>query len=96
MRLIGIVAALIASAAVSPANADCTCRGPGVIAHHGETICLHTPTGLRLARCEMVLNNSSWTFLNEPCPEASRETGSALAAAMSLPPPRAVPVRQAC
>jgi hypothetical protein len=81
-----IGAALLVGAAVSPASADCTCRGPGVVAHHGQTICLRTPAGLRLARCEMVLNNSSWTFLPDPCPEASREGGSKFAAAMSVAP----------
>src|SRR5882724_8218641 len=87
MRLIavGLFAVLLAGAA-APASADCTCRGPGVVAHHGETVCLHTPMGPRLARCEMMLNNSSWTFLPDPCPEASLDGGSEFAAASATPP----------
>ena len=51
---------------------------------HGETVCLQTPTGLRLARCEMVLNNTSWKFLPDACPQASpRRLPSYSALAMS-------------
>jgi len=88
MRLAVIRFATLSIAAVnSPAAADCTCRGPGVVAHHGQTICLRTPDGPRLARCDMVLNNSSWTFLPDACPEASIQGRNELAAAMSLAPP---------
>ena len=80
------VATALLAGATSPATADCTCRGPGVVAHHGQTVCLRTPSGLRLARCEMVLNNSSWTFLPDPCPEASRQSGNEFASAMSVAP----------
>jgi hypothetical protein len=83
---IGIATALLAGGA-SSANADCTCRGPGVVAHHGETVCLHTPTGPRLARCEMMLNNSSWTFLPDPCPEAQVDVGREFAASVAAPQP---------
>lgn len=77
----------------SPAAADCTCRGPGVVAHHGQTICLHTPDGPRLARCDMVLNNSSWTFLPAPCPEASADGRNEFATAMSVAPAGLILVR---
>jgi hypothetical protein len=95
MRLMitGLIAAVLTGAASSPANADCTCRGPGVVAKHGQTVCLRTPAGLRLARCEMVLNNSSWTFLPEPCPEASRQSENEYAAAMSVVPPQLILAR---
>ena len=33
-------------------------------------MCLKTPTGPRLARCEMVLNNTSWTKIHDDCPAA--------------------------
>lgn len=36
----------------------------------GETVCMKTPTGSRLARCDMALNNTSWVFLDAPCPSA--------------------------
>lgn len=83
--LFGLATAALAAASISPASADCTCRAPGFVAHHGETVCLNTPQGPRLARCEMVLNNSSWKFLQDGCPEASRAPTS-LFAAMSVAP----------
>jgi hypothetical protein len=75
LKVLGFATTIAVAALASPASADCTCRGPGVIAYHGQTICLKTPAGPRLARCEMVLNNSSWKFLAEACPEASLQSG---------------------
>jgi hypothetical protein len=72
--LTGLASALLLGATVSSAAADCACRAPGFIVQHGETVCLNTPSGPRLARCEKVLNNASWKFLAESCPEASRAT----------------------
>ncbi len=56
----------------APASADCTCRSRDVVASEGEVVCLNTPFGQRLARCDKVLNNSSWTFLQDGCPALSR------------------------
>jgi hypothetical protein len=61
-------ALLVLSAFPSPGIADCTCRAKGVVAEQGEVLCLATPQGPRMARCDKVLNNSSWTFLQAPCP----------------------------
>jgi hypothetical protein len=83
LEVLGLAATIAVTATASPASADCTCRGPGVVAHHGQTICLKTSTGYRLARCEMVLNNSSWKFLAEACPEASRQSTGDIAIALS-------------
>lgn len=58
--------AVMLGAAV-PAWADCTCIYAGGIAKQGETACIKTAAGPRLARCEMVLNNSSWTVLDRAC-----------------------------
>jgi hypothetical protein len=33
----------------------------------GETTCLRIGGRAELARCEMLLNNPSWTLLNRPC-----------------------------
>ena len=49
----------------------CPCRYPGGIAPPGAVICLDVDGKRSLARCEMVLNNSSWRFLDESCPMAS-------------------------
>lgn len=64
-----LLAAFAASAEVA---AECVCRGRNVVAAEGETVCLSTPAGPRLARCDKVLNNTSWTFRPGPCPIASR------------------------
>ncbi|MCB1499485.1 MAG: hypothetical protein KDK07_06795 [Bauldia sp.] len=68
------LAALIFTSALVPASmaaADCTCRArDGVSLRLGETVCLNTANGPRLARCEMVLNNSSWKVTEEDCPTA--------------------------
>lgn len=54
------------------AGADCRCRGSdGTFFQQGELACIRTAKGPRLARCEMVLNNSSWTVVRDDCPEAS-------------------------
>ncbi len=53
------------------AGAKCKCRFKGGYIEEGKTACLKTPNGLSLARCEKVLNNTSWKTLNLPCPVAS-------------------------
>ena len=67
--LVGLVAAF-----ASPALADCQCVAAGKKYGLGEVACLKLPNGNRLARCGMVLNNSSWTPLQEACPYAMTET----------------------
>jgi hypothetical protein len=58
--------------ATTPALAgpDCTCRYQGGDIAEGGTACIRAPQGMTLARCEKVLNNTSWKFLNVPCPSA--------------------------
>jgi hypothetical protein len=74
--LTGVAATLLICAAIVPAHADCTCRARGVVAAHGQTVCILTPNGTRLARCDKISNVASWTFLEAPCPQAlSVETG---------------------
>jgi hypothetical protein len=50
-------------------SANCLCRAPGRTFEVGQTGCLQTPEGPRLAECAMVLNNTSWRFTESPCPE---------------------------
>ena len=52
------------------AGPDCTCRYDGGEIPEGQFACLKTPGGLVMARCERVLNNTSWTITNNPCPTA--------------------------
>jgi hypothetical protein len=54
------------------ARADCTCRDRETDVTEGKTVCLQTPKGPQLARCEKVLNVTSWKFLGEGCPLAGR------------------------
>ena len=56
-----------------PAHSDqnCTCRGNGEDIAEGTTVCLKTASGTKLARCERVLNNTSWTILGRDCPTAA-------------------------
>jgi len=81
-----LVWAMALGSASAWAGQNCTCRAEGVEATLGQTVCLRTPAGLRLARCEMVLNNTSWKFLDGPCPQASRADERSLATAMSFAP----------
>ncbi len=69
--LLPILFGLLIGAAATPAEADCRCRARGVIATEGETLCIRTPNGPRLARCGKVSNVASWTFLDGPCPQAA-------------------------
>ena len=55
------------------AAAECKCRARGVVAAEGQTLCIWTPEGTRLARCGKVSNVASWTFLEGPCPQAAIE-----------------------
>jgi hypothetical protein len=52
------------------AHAECYCRAQGRIFAVGESTCLRTASGPRLAECGMVLNNTSWQFTERPCPES--------------------------
>jgi hypothetical protein len=51
---------------ISAAAADCTCRSQGRDFELGQSTCLQTPKGARIATCGMVLNNTSWTFTETP------------------------------
>ena len=70
-RIIAISVAVLLTGAAHPPAAPCKCRARGVTATLGQTLCIPTPNGPRLARCDMVLNNTSWTFLSGPCPQAT-------------------------
>jgi hypothetical protein len=51
----------------SVADPDCTCRARGRDFTLGQSVCLATPKGVRIATCAMVLNNTSWKFTETPC-----------------------------
>ena len=45
----------------------CYCRTGERNFDMGETTCIRIEGRAELARCEMVLNNPSWTLLKRPC-----------------------------
>jgi len=47
------------------AGSGCKCRSAGQSYDLGAVICIRG----QLARCEMFLNNTSWKFIAETCPE---------------------------
>ena len=60
----------VLSAAPVYAGENCTCRYEDAEVEEGKTACIRTNNGMRMARCERVLNNTSWKFLEQPCPYA--------------------------
>ena len=56
--------ALISAAAADP---NCICRARGKEFELGQSTCLPSPRGPRIATCGMVLNNTSWQFTDTPC-----------------------------
>ena len=73
MRIGVLVAGL--KVALIPSLADahkCKCRNRGMMFELGQTSCLRVDGGSYLARCEMKLNVSSWTKVQEGCPVAER------------------------
>ncbi|MBA3520647.1 MAG: hypothetical protein H0T75_24095 [Rhizobiales bacterium] len=71
--------AALCLATAGEAGAACKCRAKGVIAAEGQTLCIRTPEGPRLARCGKVSNVASWTFLDGPCPQAAVQSPRSLA-----------------
>jgi len=49
------------------AEPGCTCRAGGRSFELGQSVCLKTPNGPRIAVCVMVLNNTSWQISATPC-----------------------------
>jgi len=64
-----VLLVLAADALISAAAADpnCTCRARGQSFELGQSTCLPSPKGPRIATCGMVLNNTSWEFSDTPC-----------------------------
>ncbi len=49
---------------------DCYCRARGQVFAPGESVCLKTAEGPKLAECRMVINVMSWSITGTPCPES--------------------------
>jgi len=62
-----VVAAALSCGAAGAAELECQCRANGDAYLLGEHTCLKTNEGYRLARCAMVLNNTSWQIVGDSC-----------------------------
>jgi len=71
-----VLLALAIDALFSAAVADpnCICRARGREFELGQSTCLPSPKGPRIAICGMVLNNTSWQFTETPCIVSRRST----------------------
>ena len=67
-RFIWPVGFLFAFAAPVSAHAAPTCLANGKSFNVGDTACLTVAEDSHFARCEMVLNNTSWTKVKDECP----------------------------
>jgi hypothetical protein len=45
----------------------CRCRFNGKDFGLGQTVCMHTYLGTQFARCELFINNTTWTPTGRPC-----------------------------
>jgi hypothetical protein len=45
----------------------CRCRFQGNAYRLGDTVCMNTPLGVQFARCDLILNNTSWIPTGTPC-----------------------------
>lgn len=82
MLRLAAMALLLGAAPLWAAQAhNCRCIHDGGAVSEGETACLKTPAGYGLARCEKVLNNTSWKFLEKPCSRLQSDN-------TSMPPAR--------
>ena len=45
----------------------CLCLFRGRSFKLGERVCMQTPRGIVLTRCDMLLNNTTWVPTDEPC-----------------------------
>ena len=69
LAALAALAALLLPATAS-AGPECRCLYQGKEFEHGALVCIRVGGRTQLARCDMALNNSSWTFLQPGCPTA--------------------------
>ena len=89
MRKMVLLALLLAAVSLPAAAAECTCRLNGRDIPLGQSACIPSPRGARIATCGMVLNNTSWQFSETPCvisqaPDTPEPTGKGATLAAEL------------
>ena len=71
LLILGVLLGFPPGASVAFAGQDCECVGNGKKVKEGQVICLQIGSSQRyLARCERVLNNTSWKKISDGCPTA--------------------------
>jgi hypothetical protein len=80
----------VAMAAPAAALADQECLANGKSYQLGQVACLTVADQSHLARCDMVLNNTSWTKVGDNCP-ANTMAPHLHATPISTPAPSMVP-----
>jgi hypothetical protein len=63
------IALSLATATATPVLAASECLADGKSFQIGQISCLTLAGQSHLARCDMVLNNTSWTKIQDDCPE---------------------------
>jgi hypothetical protein len=63
------IASALAMAVATPAFAASECLANGQSFQIGQVACLTVAGKSHLARCDMVLNNTSWTKVQDDCPQ---------------------------
>ncbi|QPC87552.1 hypothetical protein GA830_12935 [Mesorhizobium sp. NBSH29] len=76
-------------AALPVAADDFDCRAKGVMLPQGALTCLRLPIGDQLARCDRVVNNPSWSKVQDGCESGDVATGSDAASAEAAKDPAA-------
>ena len=72
MKNILAVMLILASGSPSPGATRCACIANGQRIEKGGIACIRPRYGAPfLAKCDVVLNNTSWTKLQDGCPTAS-------------------------
>ncbi|CCV07422.1 conserved exported hypothetical protein [Mesorhizobium metallidurans STM 2683] len=80
----------LATAVATPAFADAECLANGKSFQIGQVACLTLSGESHLARCDMVLNNTSWTRVHDDC-SGDRPAPRPHATPISTPAPSLVP-----
>lgn len=63
----------------------CRCRFDGREFRLGELVCMATPEGVVLARCDLMLNNTSWVPTTTPCVVGLGTVRAGMLARVGLP-----------
>ncbi len=66
-----LAALFVCAPSISSAAPSCKCRYAGKTVEVNTCVCLNMAAGPQMACCNMVINNTSWTFSQKSCPMSS-------------------------